>query len=111
MIEATYISNVEVQAGVRLRFGFGATDDADGLREDHDGFVEARWDALGPSVIEKGFKIGTASDFWNRYEEDIQLAKDLGVQSWGSTQFNEWFVVTVESSTKGWDSTGTRGIG
>jgi len=39
---------------------------------------KARWDDLGPSVIEGGFKIGVASDFWNRYEEDIMLAKGLG---------------------------------
>lgn len=32
----------------------------------------------GPSVIEKGYKIGISSDFWNRYEEDIQLTKDIG---------------------------------
>lgn len=68
-----------MRAGVRLRFGLGATDDLDGMCEEHDGFVEARWDDLGPSVIEEGFKIGLASDFWNRYEEDIQLAKGLGV--------------------------------
>ena len=40
--------------------------------------AQARWDDLGPSVIEGGFKIGVASDFWNRYEEDILLAKGLG---------------------------------
>ena len=42
--------------------------------------AQARWDDLGPSVIEGGFKIGVASDFWNRYEEDILLAKGLGVR-------------------------------
>ena len=45
--------------------------------------VQARWDDLGPSVIEGGYKIGVASDFWNRYEEDILLAKGLGARrSW-----------------------------
>lgn len=67
-----------MSAGVRLRFGLGATDDVDGMNEDHDGFIETRWDGLGPSVIEEGFRIGLASDFWNRYEEDVQLAKELG---------------------------------
>jgi len=38
----------------------------------------ARWERAGPSVIEKGYKIGISSDFWNRYEEDIALAKGLG---------------------------------
>lgn len=38
----------------------------------------ARWKRAGPSVIEKGYKIGISSDFWNRYEEDIALAKGLG---------------------------------
>ena len=46
--------------------------------------AQARWDDLGPSVIEGGFKIGVASDFWNRYEEDIMLAKGLGAARGGS---------------------------
>ena len=33
-------------------------------------------------MIEGGFKIGVASDFWNRYEEDIMLAKGLGARSY-----------------------------
>ncbi len=33
-------------------------------------------------MIQKGYKIGISSDFWNRYEEDIQLAQDLGAQPW-----------------------------
>ena len=77
----------QVSAGVRLRLGCGDTDDADGLCEDHDGFLEARWDGLGPSVIENGFKIGVASDFWNRYAEDIELARGLG--AWG-TMNSHW---------------------
>lgn len=40
--------------------------------------VGCRWEKLGPSVIEKGYQIGCSSDFWNRYEEDIGIAKDLG---------------------------------
>lgn len=39
---------------------------------------DCRWEKLGPSVIEKGYRIGCSSDFWNRYEEDIGIAKDLG---------------------------------
>jgi hypothetical protein len=47
--------------------------------------MQARWDDLGPSVIEGGYKIGVASDFWNRYEEDIMLAKGLGAsRSWNA---------------------------
>ena len=38
-------------------------------------------DRLGPSVIQKGFKIGISSDFWNRFESDIQLAKNLGASA------------------------------
>ena len=41
-------------------------------------FSGCRWEKLGPSVIEKGYRIGCSSDFWNRYEEDIGIAKDLG---------------------------------
>ena len=40
--------------------------------------IEAKWPKLGPSKIVKNTRIGVASDFWNRYEEDIQLAKDIG---------------------------------
>ncbi len=41
--------------------------------------VEAKWPKLGPSKIQKNERIGIASDFWNRYEEDILLAKDIGI--------------------------------
>jgi len=81
VFDAYSTSILQVKANVRLRFGFGSTDDADAMCEDHGDFVEARWDELGPSVIEEGYKIGMASDFWNRYEEDIQLAKGLGVMN------------------------------
>ena len=40
--------------------------------------VQVKWPKLGPSKIVKNFRIEKASDFWNRYEQDIQLAKDLG---------------------------------
>ena len=43
--------------------------------------VAATWEKLGPSKIVKNQRIGVASDFWNRYEEDIQLAKDLSAAS------------------------------
>jgi beta-glucosidase/6-phospho-beta-glucosidase/beta-galactosidase len=43
--------------------------------------LEANWRRLGPSVIVKDSKIGKASDFWGRYKEDIQRAKDLGCNS------------------------------
>ena len=42
--------------------------------------VEAKWPKLGPSKIQKNSRIGKASDFWNRYEEDILLAKDIGAR-------------------------------
>ena len=41
--------------------------------------VEAKWPKLGPSKIVNNTRIGCASDFWNRYEQDIQLAKDIGI--------------------------------
>ena len=31
-------------------------------------------------MIEGGYKIGVASDFWNRYEQDIMLAQGLGAR-------------------------------
>lgn len=39
---------------------------------------EAKFPKLGPSKIVKNTRIGKASDFWNLYEKDIQLAADLG---------------------------------
>ena len=33
---------------------------------------------LGPSVIQEGFQIGKASDFWHLYEDDIAKAASLG---------------------------------
>ena len=39
---------------------------------------EAKYPKLGPSKIVKNTRIGKASDFWNLYERDIQLAADLG---------------------------------
>ena len=41
--------------------------------------IEAEFPKLGPSKIQKNARIGKASDFWNRYEQDIKLAADLGV--------------------------------
>ena len=40
--------------------------------------IEAKFPKLGPSTIQKNARIGKASDFWNRYEQDIKLAADLG---------------------------------
>jgi len=71
----------KVKGDFRFRIGLGCTDDRDGLSEDHGGFLESVLEGVGPSVIEKGYKIGISSDFWNRYEEDIQLAQDLGSNS------------------------------
>lgn len=42
------------------------------------GRIETNFRKLGPSIIVKDSKIGKASDFWNRYKEDLQRAKDLG---------------------------------
>ena len=57
--------------------------------------AQARWDDLGPSVIEGGFKIGVASDFWNRYEEDIMLAKGLGTRADGNSTRQVTFVTLL----------------
>ena len=73
----------QVHVNMRLRLSAGNMTDwhepgtADGT------VVEAKWPKLGPSKIVKNTRIGKASDFWNRYEQDIQLAKDIGVTlSW-----------------------------
>jgi beta-glucosidase/6-phospho-beta-glucosidase/beta-galactosidase len=39
---------------------------------------EARRSLLGRPTIAEGATCGVASDFWNRYDEDIQRAADLG---------------------------------
>ena len=43
--------------------------------------IEAEFPKLGPSKIQKNARIGKASDFWNRYEQDIKLAADLGTKA------------------------------
>ena len=41
--------------------------------------LSAAWRLLTHGcVIQGGVKVGTGSDFWNLYEEDIQRAADLG---------------------------------
>ena len=40
--------------------------------------VSCHMEKLGPSTIQKGFKIGVASDFWHLYEDDIAKAAELG---------------------------------
>lgn len=57
-----------------------STGDTSGLNPaNHDGTTaHSSWKKLGKSVIKNGEMIGVSSDFWNNYESDIQLAKDLG---------------------------------
>lgn len=40
--------------------------------------LETSYRKLGPSIITEGAKIGKSSDFWHRYKEDIQRAKEIG---------------------------------
>ena len=62
---------------VNLRLSAGALPEWDTPSASGDGVVAATWENLGPSKIVGDQRIGVASDFWNRYEEDIQLAKDI----------------------------------
>ena len=57
-----------------------STGDTSGINpSNHDGTTaHSSWNKLGKSVIKNGEMIGMSSDFWNNYEQDIQLAKDLG---------------------------------
>lgn len=57
-----------------------STGNVSGLdRRQHDGTtMHATWRKLGKSVIKNAEMIGVSSDFWNNYEQDIKLAKDLG---------------------------------
>ena len=40
--------------------------------------IGCHMEKLGPSVIQEGFQIGKASDFWHLYEDDIAKAASLG---------------------------------
>lgn len=71
----------KVKANFRFQLSSGAADDNDGLAQNFSSVMESTKMGAGPSVIEKGYKIGISSDFWNRYEEDIQLTKDIGCNS------------------------------
>lgn len=57
-----------------------STGDTSGLDPSkHDGVTaHSAFKKVGKSVIKGGRMIGVSSDFWNNYEQDIQLAKDLG---------------------------------
>ena len=57
-----------------------STGDTSGLNpSSHDGTTaHSSFKKLGKSVIKNGEMIGVSSDFWNNYEQDIKLAKDLG---------------------------------
>lgn len=71
----------KAKANFRFRLSSGAADDNEGLAQNHSSVMDGAYMGAGPSVIEKGYKIGISSDFWNRYEEDIKLTKDLGCNS------------------------------
>jgi len=62
---------------VNLRLSAGVLPEWDTPSASGDGVVAATWENLGPSKIVGDQRIGVASDFWNRYAQDIQLAKDI----------------------------------
>lgn len=66
---------------INLRLSPGELPDWDTPSSTDAPVVAATWENLGPSKTVKNQRIGVASDFWNRYEEDIQLAKDLSAAS------------------------------
>lgn len=61
-----------------LRLSTGCMTDFHEPGTDTGSLIEAEFPKLGPSKIQKNARIGKASDFWNRYEQDIKLAADLG---------------------------------
>ena len=66
-------------ANISLRFTAGDMADNWGSPGALDStMLEARFREIGPSIIQKGYKIEEASDFWNLYENDIKLAAGLG---------------------------------
>ena len=62
-----------------LRLSTGCMTDFHEPGTDTGSLIEAEFPKLGPSKIQKNARIGKASDFWNRYEQDIKLSADLGV--------------------------------
>ena len=61
-----------------LRLSTGCMTDFHEPGTDTGSLLEAEFPKLGPSKIQKNARIGKASDFWNRYEQDIKLAANLG---------------------------------
>ena len=72
---AAFEEQKAAHVNVNLRLSPGELPEWDTPSATDAAVVAATWEKLGPSKIVKNQRIGVASDFWNRYEEDIQLAK------------------------------------
>ena len=66
---------------LRLRLSTGCMTDFQEPGTNTGSTFEAKFPKLGPSKIVKNSRIGMASDFWNLFERDIQLAADLGTNT------------------------------
>ena len=66
---------------LRLRMSTGCMTDFQEPGTNTGSTFEAKFPKLGPSKIVKNTRIGKASDFWNLYERDIQLAADIGTNT------------------------------
>ncbi|KAL3135656.1 hypothetical protein ABBQ38_006135 [Trebouxia sp. C0009 RCD-2024] len=74
---AWYEKQKSVAADLQLSFSSGDTSGLDASQ--HNGTtVHTSWKNMGKSVIMNNERIGKSSDFWNNYEQDIRLAKELG---------------------------------
>jgi hypothetical protein len=78
---AAFQEQKQAHVNLRLRLTGGEIDDWNEPGTSTGTVVEAKWPKLGPSKIVNNTRIGCASDFWNRYEQDIQLAKDIGARA------------------------------
>ena len=74
---------------LRLRLSTGSMTDFQEPGTNTGSVFEAKFPKLGPSKIVKNARIGKASDFWNLYEKDIQLAADIGTKMTGSSLSEE----------------------
>lgn len=64
---------------IKLKFSAGDLPEFEDNNDTSEGpRIETSYRRLGPSVVVKDSKIGKSSDFWHKYKEDIQRAKDLG---------------------------------
>jgi len=75
---ANFQDQKQAHINLRLRLSAGEITDFHEPGTNTGSLISAKFPKLGPSKIVKNMRIGKASDFWNLYYKDIQLAADIG---------------------------------